>query len=121
MKNFAVPFAAGLIGGYALMLIISMLAALTLSFTDVAGTAAPIAALAATAAGAFLCGRIAGKQRRRKGLKTGLICGTAFILPLILLSFIFGRAEGVLLTVKSALALGFAMAGGVNGVNCGEK
>lgn len=121
MKNLALPYAAGLIGGYALTLVISMLAALALSFTDAAGAAAPVVALAATAAGAFMCGRIAGKQRRRKGLKTGLICGAAFILPLILLSFVFGRAEGVLLAAKSALAIGFGMAGGVNGVNCGEK
>lgn len=121
MKNFAVPYAAGLIGGYALMLIISAIAALALSFTDAASTAAPVIALVATAAGAFLCGRIAGRQRRRKGLKTGMICGAAFILPLIVLSFVFGRAEGILLAAKSALALGFAMAGGVSGVNSGER
>ena len=44
-----------------------------------------------------------------------------FIAPLILLGFIFGRNEGVMLPVKLLLSLGFAAAGGVAGVNSPEK
>lgn len=113
----ALPFAAGLAAGYALTLALSAVTALGLSFTDSTSDMAWLAALAAMTAGSFLCGRTAGKMRRRGGLKTGAVCGALYFVPLMLLSFIFGTAQGILLPVKAALCVAFSAAGGVVGVN----
>jgi len=75
----------------------------------------------AAALGSFLCGRTAGKQRRRGGLKTGAVCGVLYCVPLILAALIFGTVQGILLPVKAALCIGFAAAGGGSGVNSPEK
>ena len=83
--------------------------------------AAAAAAVPAAALGSFLCGRTAGKQRRRGGLKTGAVCGVLYCVPLILAALIFGTVQGILLPVKAALCIGFAAAGGVSGVNSPEK
>lgn len=115
------PFAAGLVSGYGLTLAVSAAAALGLSFTDSASELAWLAALLAMASGSFLCGRTAGKMRRRGGLKTGALCGVLYFLPLMLLSFIFGAAQGILLPVKAALCIVFSAAGGVAGVNTPQK
>ncbi len=84
-------------------------------------SAAWLAAIPAAAAGSFLCGRTAGRIRRRNGLKTGAVCGMLYIAPLLLLGAIFGRAGSVMLGIKLLLCLGFATAGGVAGVNAPEK
>lgn len=80
-----------------------------------------IVAVPATAMGSFLCGRTAGKMRRRGGLKTGAVCGIMYCVPLILLALIFGTVQGALLPVKLALCIGFGAAGGVSGVNSQDK
>lgn len=115
------PFAAGLISGYAAALAICAAAALLLSFTDMASTAAGAAALLAAAAGSFVSGRTAGILRKRGGLKTGALCGVIFILPLTVLSAVFGMMGGFMLVVKALLCVCFAAAGGVSGVNREEK
>lgn len=97
-RSRLLPFGAGLAAGYLLTI-----------------------GVAAAALGSFLCGRTAGKQRRRGGLKTGAVCGVLYCVPLILAALIFGTVQGILLPVKAALCIGFAAAGGVSGVNSPEK
>ena len=111
------PFAAGVAAGYGAALIFAALAAGALTITDTATTASGAAAVVALAAGSFVCGRVAGKLRRKGGLKTGALCGILFIVPTIVISLIFGLAGGVLLIVKTVLCVIFGMVGGVSGVN----
>lgn len=124
-KNFrrsrTAPFAAGLSVGYTAAAVVSAAGALIMWATGADSGAEWLAAILALAAGSFLCGRAAGKLRRRNGLKTGAVCGVVFIIPLLLLGLIFGRAEGAMLPVKLLLCLGFSAAGGVSGVNAPEK
>lgn len=111
------PFAAGVAAGYGAALIFAALAAGALTITDTAATASGAAAVVALAAGSFVCGRVAGKLRRKGGLKTGALCGILFIIPTIVASLFFGLAGGVLLIVKTVLCVIFGMVGGVSGVN----
>ena len=115
------PFGAGLAAGYLLSLGIAAVGALIMWLTGADSGLAWIAAVPASAFGSFVCGRTAGRQRRRGGLKTGALCGVLYCVPLVLLSLIFGTAQGGLLPVKAALCIGFAAAGGVSGVNSPEK
>ena len=110
-RSRLLPFGAGLAAGYLLTIGVAAAGALVMWLTGV-----PAAAL-----GSFLCGRTAGKQRRRGGLKTGAVCGVLYCVPLILAALIFGTVQGILLPVKAALCIGFAAAGGVSGVNSPEK
>lgn len=80
-----------------------------------------LTAVPAVALGSFMCGRTAGKMRRRGGLKTGAVCGVCFFLPILVMSVIFGGIHGVLFPVKLALCLCFGTAGGVAGVNSQDK
>ena len=111
------PFAAGMAAGYGAALLAATLAAGALTLTDTAASGSGAAAILAVSAGSFVCGRIAGKLRRKNGLQTGAVCGILFILPLVVLSLIFGLAGSILLAVKAALCLIFGMVGGVSGVN----
>ena len=111
------PFAAGVAAGYRAALSGAALAARALTITDTAATASGAAAVVALAAGSFVCGRVAGKLRRKGGLKTGALCGILFIIPTIVASLFFGLAGGVLLIVKTVLCVIFGMVGGVSGVN----
>ncbi len=111
------PFAAGIAAGYGAALILAALAAGALTITDTAATASGAAAVVAIAAGSFVCGRVAGKLRRKGGLKTGALSGIMFIVPLVVISLVFGLAGGVLLIVKAVLCVIFGMVGGVSGVN----
>ncbi len=115
------PFGAGLAAGYLLTLAVAAVGALIMWLTGADGSVAWLAAVPAAALGSFICGRTAGKQRRRGGLKTGAACGVLYCIPLVLAALIFGTVQGVLLPVKVALCIGFAAAGGVSGVNSPEK
>ena len=110
------PFAAGLCAGFAVLLVISGIAAVVLLITD-APAASSAAAIIAIAAGSFISGRVVGKMRRKNGIKSGALCGTVFIIPILLLSLIFGQLGTFMLFVKIALSVIFGAAGGVSGVN----
>lgn len=111
------PFAAGVAAGYMAALIVAALAAGLMTITDTAAYASGAAALLAVSLGSLFAGRVSGKIRRKDGLKTGALCGIIYILPLILISLIFGLAGGAMLAVKAALCVIFGMVGGVSGVN----
>lgn len=113
-------FAAGLAAGYAAMLIVSIVAALLLSFFDGAAKTAGAAAVLSLSAGSYFCGRTTGKIRRRNGLKTGLLCGLLFSVLPIVFSLIFSEFEGIMLPVKLIMCILFGMVGGVAGVNADE-
>lgn len=113
------PYGAGLCLGYAALAAISGVAALIVLITDASG-AAGVAAIAAIAAGSFISGRVVGKINRKNGMKSGAICGTAFIVPILLFSVIFGKAGTFLLFVKIALSVVFGAVGGVSGVNADD-
>lgn len=115
------PFIAGLLAGYLLTAGISAVGALLMWLTGADSGLSWLAAVPAAALGSFLCGRTAGKMRRRGGLKTGAVCGVMYFLPLLLLSLICGQIQGVLLTVKLVLCIAFGTAGGVAGVNAQDK
>lgn len=115
------PFGAGLAAGYLLTAGIAAAGALIMWIAGADSGLSWLAAVPAAALGSFLCGRTAGKMRRRGGLKTGALCGVLYCLPLIVLSLIFGQVQGVLLPVKLALCIGFGAAGGVAGVNSQDK
>ena len=120
-RSRLLPFGAGLAAGYLLTLGISAAGALLLWLTGADGGLAWLAAVPAAAFGSFLCGRTAGRQRRRSGLKTGAVCGLMYCIPLVLVSLLFGWAGSGMLPIKLALCIGFAAAGGVSGVNSTEK
>lgn len=115
------PFGAGLAAGYMLTAGTAAAGALIMWILGADGGLSWIVAVPAVAMGSFLCGRTAGKMRRRGGLKTGAVCGIMYCVPLILLALIFGTVQGVLLPVKLALCIGFGAAGGVSGVNSQDK
>lgn len=115
------PFGRGIAVGYIITAAAAAAGALVMIVLGADGGIAWLPALAAAAAGSFFCGRTAGRSRRREGLKTGAICGVMYIAPLILIGLITGMAQGALLLVKLLLCLGFAMAGGVAGVNSPER
>ena len=111
------PYGAGLVLGYAAMLLVSAAAALLLSFTDAASSAAGAAAVLALAIGSFVCGRTAGIMRRRDGLKTGALCGLIFSVLPVVLALIFHLFGTVMLIIKPILCVAFGAVGGVAGVN----
>lgn len=115
------PFGAGLAAGYLLTAGMAAAGALIMWLLGADGGLSWIVAVPAAAMGSFLCGRTAGKMRRRGGLKTGAVCGIMYCVPLILLALIFGTVQGALLSVKLALCIGFGAAGGVSGVNSQDK
>lgn len=111
------PFAAGVAAGYGAALLAAALCAAALTLTDTASSGSGAAAILAVSVGSFVCGRISGRLRRKNGLQTGALSGIMFVVPLLVLSLIFGLAGSVLLVVKAALCLVFGMVGGVSGVN----
>ncbi len=115
------PFWAGLVCGYIVTLLICVLAAVVLSFTDAAEKGSSAAAIPAIAVGSYVCGRTAGVLRRRNGLKTGALCGVLFMIPLVVLSLIFGLTGSIMLFLKIALCVIFGTIGGVAGVNTDKK
>lgn len=114
------PFGAGLAAGYTATAIAAAFGALIMWITGADSGLSWLAAVPAAALGSFICGRTAGKMRRRGGIRTGLFCGTAYCLPLIVLGLISGTVQGAVLPVKLALCMGFGAAGGVSGVNSPE-
>ncbi|MDE7360642.1 MAG: TIGR04086 family membrane protein [Oscillospiraceae bacterium] len=115
------PYAAGMVVGYIGALAVSMLAAGVLSLTDAAAKTAGSAAVVALIIGSFLSGRTAGVIKRRDGLKTGALCGLAFVLPLLVISAVFSNSWSVMFIVKLLLCTAFAAVGGVAGVNKDER
>lgn len=115
------PFIIGMIVGYAATAAICAAAAVILSFTDSAATAAAAAAVIALSVGSFVCGKTAGFLRHRNGLKTGAVCGVLFVLPVTVLSLIFGSGNGGGLILKIGLCIAFGTVGGVAGVNKEER
>ena len=115
-RSRLLPFGAGLAAGYLLTIGVAAAGALVMWLTGADSSMAWLTAVPAAALGSFLCGRTAGKQRRRGGLKTGAVCGVLYCVPLILAALIFGTVQGILLPVKAALCIGFAAAGGGSGV-----
>lgn len=111
------PYAAGLVLGYAAMLLVSAAAALILSVTGAAASAAGAAAVLALSIGSFVCGRTAGIMRRRNGLKTGALCGLIFSVLPVILSIIFRLFGTPMLIIKPILCIAFGTVGGVAGVN----
>ena len=113
------PYGAGLCLGYAALAAISGIAAVIVLITD-ASAAATAAAVIAIAAGSFIGGRVVGKMNRKNGMKSGAICGAAFIVPILLLSVIFGKAGTFMMFVKITLSVVLGAAGGVSGVNASD-
>ena len=64
-KSRFMPFAAGLAVGYGVLLLVSAVAALILSFFDGSAKTAGAAAVLALAIGSYFCGRTAGILRLR--------------------------------------------------------
>ena len=110
-------FTAGVAGGYIAALAVAAIGAVIVLITDSAEDMSGAMSIAALAAGSFISGRISGAIRRRDGLKTGAICAVMYLIPLVILSLIFGVMSGALLPVKCVLCIAFGAAGGVVGVN----
>ncbi len=115
------PYAAGVITGYIVTLMLSAVAALLLFLTDSAEGLSGAAAVIISALSCFCGGRRAGRLRRHDGLRTGFICGIIYMLPFALVALIWGTFGGALFWVKLILCAVFGAAGGVNGVNSPEK
>lgn len=115
------PFAAGVITGYIVTLVLSAAAAFLLFVTDSAEGLSGAVAVIISALSCFIAGRRAGRLRRRDGLRTGFLCGILYMLPLVLVAVIWGTFGGALFWVKLILCAVFGAAGGVNGVNSPEK
>ena len=115
------PYAAGVITGYIVTLVLSAAAAFVLFLTDSAEGLSGAVAVVIAALSCFFAGRRAGRLRRRGGLKTGFFCGILYVLPLTVVAIIWGTFGGMLFWVKLILCAAFGAAGGVNGVNSPEK
>lgn len=115
-----VPFTAGIASGYLISLLFAAAGAVLILLTDSAESFSGVMAMITLAAGSFISGRTAGSLRRRSGLKTGALCGIMYLLPLVLLSLIFGTMTGALLLIKIVLCFAFGAAGGVFGVNSSD-
>lgn len=118
--NAFLPYAIGLGAGYAAAILICVAAALILLLSDAASKAAGAASVVALSVGSFICGRTAGRIKRRDGLQTGALSGLIFSVPPILLSIIFLSFGTAMLFVKLLLCVFFGTAGGVAGVNSGD-
>ena len=114
------PFITGITAGYAVTLLTAVAGAFIVLMTDNAETLSGVMAMISLAAGGFSAGRISGALRRRDGLKTGAACALLYILPLLLLSVIFGVMTGALLFIKLLVCVAFGAAGGVFGVNASD-
>jgi len=114
------PYTAGMIAGYVASLLTAIAGALLVLATDSAETLSGVMAMLALTVGSFVAGRAGGALQRRNGLKTGALCGILYLLPLLLLSMIFGVATGALLLVKLLVCVAFGAAGGVFGVNASD-
>lgn len=115
------PFGAGLVCGYLLTLGIAAAGALIMWVIGADSGLSWLIAVPAAAFGSFVCGRTAGRMRRRGGLKTGFVCGLLYFIPLIILGLVFRTAGWIMLPVKLILCVGFGAAGGVAGVNSPER
>ena len=115
------PYAAGVITGYIVTLVLSAAAAFALFLTDSAEGLSGAAAVIIAALSCFWAGRRAGRLKRRDGLKSGFLCGILYMLPLTLVAIIWGTFGGTLFWVKLILSAVFGAAGGINGVNSPEK
>ena len=111
------PYLLGLAVGYGTALIISIAAAVILSFSDAAAKSAGAASVIALSVGSFMCGRTAGIVRHRDGLRTGFLCGLMFSAIPFVLSLIFGYFGSIMGLVKTLLCIVFGIVGGVAGVN----
>lgn len=118
--NAFLPYAIGLGVGYAAAVLICVAAALILLFSDAAEKAAGAASVVALSVGSFICGRTAGRIKRRDGLKTGALSGLMFSVLPVLLSIIFWSFGSAMLFVKLLLCVFFGTSGGVAGVNSGD-
>ena len=114
------PYLLGMAVGYGITLLISIAAAVILSFSDAAARSAGAASVLALSVGSFMCGRTAGIIRHREGMRTGALCGLIFSAAPMALSLIFGYYGSVMLFVKPLLCVFFATAGGIAGVNKDE-
>lgn len=119
-ENRFAPYFAGMIVGYAVILIVILAGAGLISMTENPTAAASAVAIPALALGCFLCGKTAGAIKRQGGLKTGFLCGILMFAPVAAVSLFAGMAEGMLMAVKAAVCLCFSTAGGVSGVNARE-
>lgn len=115
------PYILGMLFGYTAMILTILPAALILSMMKSASKGAGAAAVISLVIGGFVCGKTTGLVRRRDGLKTGLLCGLLFSLPIIVIAMIFSPKTGGSLFIKTALCIAFAAVGGVSGVNSAEE
>ena len=111
------PFAAGLIIGYLITLLLAAAGAIFLLLTDAAETLSGVASVVIMAAACYIAGYTAGRQRRHGGLAAGAVCGVLYMIPPFLISLFTLNVGGALLLVKLLLCVGFGAAGGVVGVN----
>ena len=111
------PYLLGMAVGYGTALLISIAAAVILSFSDAAAKSAGAASVIALSVGSFMCGRTAGIVRHRDGMRTGFLCGLMFSAIPLVLSLIFGYFGSIMGLVKTLLCIVFGIVGGVAGVN----
>lgn len=111
------PYLLGTLFGYIAMILTILPAAVILSMMRSASKGAGAAAVVSLMVGGFVCGKTTGLVRRRDGLKTGLLCGLLFAVPIMILTLIFSTKSGGSLLLKIALCVAFATVGGVSGVN----
>lgn len=115
------PYLLGLLFGYSAMLLTILPASLVLSLMKSASAGAGAAAVVALTIGGFVCGKTAGLVRRKDGLRTGLLCGLMFAVPMVLIALITSTKTNGFLFLKIALCMAFAAVGGVSGVNSSEE
>lgn len=115
------PYLLGALFGYTAMILTILPAALILSMMRSASKGAGAAAVISLMIGGFVCGKTTGLIRKRDGLKTGLLCGLMFAVPIIVITVIFSSKTDGSLFLKTALCVAFATVGGVSGVNSSEE
>ncbi len=111
------PFCISVIIGMACSLTALVLCSAALYVLQLPVEISGIFAAFSLTAGCFVSGFVLGKQKRKHGLKQGILCGAALFLLCLSGGFIFGSITIGGFFGRLVLCLCAGMAGGVVGVN----
>lgn len=117
-KKCAVAVIIGLFAGVAVSIVLLLIFAAVMSFTNIPQTFIPIMSVLAAAIGSFIGGIISASFFQKSGMLTGALCGAALSV-IVLLSGVFVLNEGIgaVAFTKLIIFICSAAIGGIIGVN----
>lgn len=116
--SFVKPVALGLIFGAVTIFALLFAGSAVMKHSNVPQTIIPIIAIISVAAGSFVAGFCASKISKQRGLLTGLVCGVAISLIILLAGLaVLKDSIGGLALTKFAASISASAIGGIVGVN----